>query len=236
MREGAGPVLCPTGMLAVLLQAWALAAGGLSSLGSALIVIMLLERKGGPASGYAFGLGYLAAYMAIGLAGVSLGPELIGGASEPSTAGGVLALCFGLLLAFAALQVWRAPPSSEPPALLAKLDELHPPKALAIALFIPLINVKNLAIFTPAIAVLADAELAPLQAALGVLSTAAVFCAGLLTPLMVYTLMPGRSARWLGSMRGWIERNSHKVARSVLPLVAALLIAKGLRSLWPELL
>ena len=219
-------------MFAVLLQAWALAAGGLSSLGSALIVIMLLERKGGPGSGYAFGLGYWAAYVGIGLAGVFFGPELIGGGGgEPSKAGGILALCFGLLLAFAAVQMWREPPSNEPPEFLAKLDELHPPKALAIGLFIPLINVKNLAIFAPAIAVLADAELAPLQAALGAVSTAVVLCSGLLTPLVIYTLMPGRSARWLASMRAWIERNSHKVARVVLPLVAIYLLVKGVRGL-----
>ena len=128
--------------------------------------------------------------------------------------------------------MWRAPPSNEPPEFLAKLDELHPPKALAIGLFIPLINVKNMAIFLPAVAVLVAAELEPLQLALAVLSTAVVFCGGLLSPLLIYVVLPRRSERWLGAMRGWIERNSHKVARVVLPLIAVLLLSKAARGLW----
>lgn len=217
-----------------IFQAWALALGGLSSLGSALIVMLLLNRKAGPGSAFAFAGGYFGSYLSIGMLVVFVGPGFVRTDTdgEPSLGPAIAMLVLGALLMAAAIAQWRKPPSGEPPALFAKLDEFRPPKALLVAIVLPVINVKNLAMFLPAVAVLASAELDAPLAALAVLSTAMIFCGGLLTPVLIYLLVPRRAEAWLGAMRSWIEANSTTVARVILPLIACMLLAKGGRVLW----
>jgi len=217
-----------------IFQAWAIAVGGLSSLGAALIVLLLLNREAGPGSAFAFAGGYLCGYVTIGMLVVFVGAELIEGRQSdgPSLAGSIVVLVLGLLLLALALKRRRSPTSDEPLGFLAKLDDFRPPKALAMGVLIPALNVKNLAIFLPAAAVLAAAKLEPLTAALAVISTAVVFAGGLLLPLLIYLLVPGRAASWLGAMRRWIEANSSKVAAVILPIIACLLLIKGSRGLW----
>lgn len=177
---------------------------------------------------------YFGAYLTIGMLVVfGAGEVLEFDADAPPRAGPAIALCVvALLLLAAALRQWRQPPNKEPPALFAKLEEFTPAKALAVGALVPVINVKNLAIYLPAITVLAGASLDPMTATLAVSSTAMIFCGGLLTPVAIYLLLPQRAAAWLGAMRRWIEANSSVVARIVLPLIACLLLAKGGHTLW----
>ena len=64
-------------MSAALIEALAIAAGGLSSLGSTLIVLLLLNSKAGPRAAFAYTFGYGGAYLVLGLASVYLGQSLI---------------------------------------------------------------------------------------------------------------------------------------------------------------
>ncbi len=131
-----------------------------------------------------------------------------------------------------AFRQWRSPASTETPALFTKLDELGPAKALGIGALIPLINFKNLAIYLPAVAVLAAAPLTPIETVVGVVAVPLVFCGAMLTPLLIYLVMPGRAGQTLARMRRWIETNSHMVARVLLPLIGLALVIKGGTTLW----
>ena len=61
----------------------------------------------------------------------------------------------------------------------------------------------------------------------GVVAVPLVFCGALLTPLLIYVVMPGRAARILARLRRWIETNSHMVARVILPIIGLALLIKG---------
>ena len=221
-------------MNVAIFQAWAIAVGGMSSLGSALMVLLLLNREAGPGSAFAFATGYFGSYLSIGALGVFFGAGLLESRQDaaPSPGGAIVACVLGVLLLTLAVQQWRTPPSGEPPPFMAKLDEFGPLKAFAVGALIPAINLKNLAIYLPAVAVLAAASMPPLEAGLGLVSTTVVFCGAMLTPVLIYVVLPRRSAQWLGAIRRWIETNSHKVARVILPLIGSALLAKGTYSLW----
>lgn len=217
-----------------ILQALALATGGLSSLGAVLMVLMLLNREAGPGSAFAFGLGYCGVYTAIASLAVFGAKDLLEARADagPSPLAS-LALCvLGVLLMLLAIKQWRTPASDEAPAWLAQIDSFTPGKALGVGLLIPLINFKNLAIFLPAVAVLAAAPLTTVEAIVGVIAVPMVFCGAMLTPLLLYLVLPRRAARTLAALRRWVEAHSHTVTRVVLPVIATLLLVKGGRGLW----
>lgn len=227
---------------AAVLQAWAIAVGGMSSLATALIVLILLNRKRGPGAAFAFGLAYFGGYVLIGLTGVFVGASVLeldlSTGPSPTTAGVTLGL--GLLLSAASVRVWRKPPASlgseDDESFLgqvfATLDELPVARALGFGAALPVLNVKNLAIYLPAVALLASAELTPTGRVLAVVSSAAIFSGGLLIPLLIRVLFPRRCADWLAAMRRWIEAHATRVAQVILPCIAVALLARGGWSFW----
>ncbi|MCA9682144.1 MAG: GAP family protein [Myxococcales bacterium] len=228
-----------------LLQALAIATGGLSSLGAVLIVLLLLDGKRGAAPGYAFGLAYAGSYLVIGLGSLWLGRSMVAVEADagPSPLRSVAFSLLGLVMLVAALRQRRTKAGEESgdegegqPAgistLLAKIDGQGPMRALAFGALVPWLNVKNLAIYLPAIAVLAAASLPPVEGALAVGLTTLVFCGGPLGVLLVYGIFRRRAADWLGRLRLWIENNGQRIVRVVLPLIGSLLLIQGCRGLW----
>ncbi|PRP91054.1 Glycerophosphoryl diester phosphodiesterase [Enhygromyxa salina] len=223
-------------MKLALLQALVIAMGGLSALGSLLIVLLLLNSKAGVRASLAYVLGYSGSYLTMGLTTVWLGRSLVelDEASGPSPLASALFVAMGLLLWFLAAKKWLTPPDPDapPPKLMEAVDTLTPVKAFGFGVVVTLLNVKNLAIYFSAISVIAATPMTPAEAGLCVVLTVVVFCAGLLCPLLIYALVPKRADAWLEKMRNWIEANTDKVARVILPLFATLFLIKGGRGLW----
>ena len=139
-------------MLPVLLQSLILASGGILSIGSITIVILLLISDRGWWKGLAYMAGYLGAYMVIGvavvLAGYRVTEQSAGGSSLIAS---LLFTILGAILLWIAQRNWRNPPAETggSPRLFALLDDITPPKAFGFGALVTVINFKNLAITRP---------------------------------------------------------------------------------------
>ena len=220
-------------MTLTLIRALAIASGGLASLGSVLIVLMLLNSKRGPRAAVGYVAGYAGSYLIMGLASLSLGartptsPE----AEGPSLVRACAFVILGLILLLAALRSWRKPADGEPPALFAKIDNSSPLRALGFGVLVTILNVKNSFIYLLAVSVIVQASLPPLHAVASIVLIVLVFCGGTLVPLAIVALFPKRSARWLARLREWVEANARRVALIILPLFGTARAARGVHEL-----
>lgn len=218
-----------------LLEALGIAAGGALSPGSVLIVILLLNSRGGAGSALAYVSAYSGGYFLLGLLSLWVGDWMAGaGGGSTLPIGPTLLLFMSAFMLTVAYRKWRNPPGPDapPPRLLAGLDAFGPGKAFAFGAIVPVMNFKNLGIFLTATATLAQAPLQGSQRVLGVALTALIFCGVTVIPLAVYALVPGRSAALLTRMRAGLERHNHRIMLVMLPLFASLFLFKSLTGFW----
>lgn len=222
----------------VAAKALGIASGGALAFGSLLIVLLLLNSARGPGPAYMYGLAYGGTYTAI--AGLAYGLGRSAGPPAPGAFpwGGVAYLVLGLLLAFVALRRWRKRHEAEagPPRLLRRVDNMTAVRALVMGTVVAVINFKNLAIYISAISVVIAAGL-PVDQSMTLLGLVIVtFCGSVIAPLVIYLVMPRRSARFLAKLRQGVERHSARIIAIVLPFFAAAFFARGLWGLLPYFL
>ena len=121
-------------MLSVLIQSLILASGGIVSVGSITLVILLLISDKGWRNGLGYMLGYTIAYSLIGVTVVSVGFSTTNNnPGEPSIVLPILFTIMGTLLLWITLRNWRKPEikaeDKTPPRLFAFVDKTTPPKA-----------------------------------------------------------------------------------------------------------
>ena len=214
-------------MLSVLVQSLVLASGGIVSVGSITLVILLLISDRGWRNGLGYMLGYTIAYSLIGLAVITLGFNATANNSgEPSIVGPILFTVMGTLLLWITQRNWRKPETKPedqtPPRLFTFVDKTTPLKAFAFGAMISVINFKNLAIFMSAVSVVHLSNLDLSFKIINVLLVAFVFCLSVIIPVLIYVLFPQRSDEVLN----WIKQSIETHSRSIgiwLPLVFGLI-------------
>lgn len=226
-------------MFNVLIQSLALASGGIVSVGSITIVILLLISDKGWRNGLAYMIGYVSAYTLIGLSVIVLSSNY--SASSENTTGesgitaSVLFVIMGCLLLWLTIHNWRKKPSTEddqkPPRFFAILDQITPPRALLFGAAISVINFKNLAIFMSAISVLLLSDLL-LPTKLGiVLLIVLVFCTSVIIPVVIYLAFPTTAYERLN----WIKLKLETYSRPIgiwMPLIFGLIfLIRGITGL-----
>jgi len=130
-------------LLITFIQAILLASGGILSIGSIMIVILLLISDGGWRNGLAYMVGYVTAYTLIGLSAVLIGfNDATGEADGGGQVGPILWSLLGILLLWMALRNWRKPPdvAQEPPRIFAILDNITPIKALVFGAVVTVLS------------------------------------------------------------------------------------------------
>lgn len=201
--------------MAILVQSLVLASGGILSVGSITIVILLLLSDGGWRKGMAYALGYWGGYSLIGLTVILVGSNLLSGSGKSGsgmTGSALSALLGGLLLWLA----WRnarkpAQKSQNPPRLFAMLDTITPLKSLGLGALVTVVNFKNLAIFLSAVSVPLLSELAPSAKVMVALLDALVFCAAVLIPVLLYAAFPTTAVDRLTRFRHTLETHSRAI-------------------------
>ncbi len=212
-------------MFPVLVQSLTLAAGGMLSVGSITIVILLLLSDRGWRSGLAYSLGYVSAYGLIGIAVVWVGYTTAENRSgEPGSFSSILFVVMGLLLFWLALRNWRKPPSTtqESPRLFTMIDKISPPKAFGFGALVTVINFKNLAIFLSAVSVPLLSDLPLYSKMMIALLDALVFCTAVLIPVLIYVAFPKQANERLN----WIKQTLERYGRSIgiwVPLIFGLI-------------
>lgn len=219
----------------VLVQALAIASGGMVSVGSILIVLLLLSTKHGPRNAKAYTGGYILAYACIGMVTFIVGQKVtVSGGGGGSYIGSILYALMGCLFLFFAVKRWRSPASKDdgPPKFLQKLHAFEPKKSFTFGLMISCLNFKNLAIFLSAVSTLSAVRMSLLEGGLSVVLITIVFCSTLILPIGIYYLIPERSEELLGKMKRGLEEHSRMLSIVILTLFGVLFLLKGTRGLY----
>ena len=221
-------------MLTVLIQSLILAAGGILSVGSITIVILLLLSDQGWRNGLAYALGYVNGYGLIGIVVVWLGYTAAENRSgEPSSFSSILFMVMGLLLLWLTQRNWRKPPSTtqESPRLFTMIASISPSKAFAFGALVTVLNFKNLAIFLSAVSVPLLSDLPLYSKMMIALLDALVFCTAVLIPVLIYVAFPKQANARLNWIKQTLERYSRPIG-IVAPLLFGLLfLIRGITGL-----
>ena len=219
---------------ALILKALVVASGGIFSFGSILIVVALLGAHGGLSKALAYVGGNCGGYLIVGLGWFLLRdsffaePVAVGGGAGPVAGVGVgvwLRLGFGLLLLGLGLRSWSRTPepgAAAGPSILTKVDSMRLRNLFGLGAMVSAINLKNIAIFLSALALLAEAELAfgPRVAAL--VAVIAVFCSSLILPIVLFGLFAGWATPRLRALRLRIEANMRPLSIAVACLFGSI--------------
>ncbi|WP_420630306.1 GAP family protein [Candidatus Leptofilum sp.] len=223
-------------MLTVLIQSLVLAAGGMLSVGSITIVILLLLSDRGWQNGLAYVLGYVGAYSLIGTVVVWVGFSVAeNGSSESGNVSSILLIIMGLLLLWLTQRNWRKPPpenkNSESPRLFALVDKMTPPKAFGFGALVTVINFKNLAIFLSAVSVPLLSNLSLPAKIMVALLDALVFCTAVIVPVLIYVAFPKQANERLNWIKQTLERYGRPIGIGVPLLFGLIFLIRGITGL-----
>jgi len=209
----------------VLIQSLLLASGGMLSIGSITIVILLLISDQGWRNGLAYTLGYVSGYTIIGVSVVWLGYSVAENRSgEPGYFSSILFITLGVLLLWLTLRNWWKPPSEnkEPPRLFAILDKITPLKAFGFGALVTIINFKNLAIFLSAVSVSFLSDLPLPSKTIIVLLDVLVFCAPVILLVLIYLFFPRQADKILNWIKQTLDTHNRTIG-IVAPLIFGLI-------------
>lgn len=223
-------------MKPVLLQALAIAAGGLLSVGSILIVLLLLSTAQGLRKSFAYYLGYSLSYLTIGALFVLIGGRFhAGGGSQRAGAllGSSLFVVLGVLFLFFALRRWRTRPPKDAvlPRWLTALDRTRPLKLFGFGVMIPVLNFKNLAIYLSAASTIPGNGLTVLETTFVLVAIVLTFSAAVLFPIILFALVSERALPLLEAMKRGLTRHNRTLGIVLLTLFGVIFLVRGIRGL-----
>lgn len=225
-------------MLTVLLQSLVLAAGGIVSVGSITIVILLLISDQGWRNGLGYALGYVGAYTLIGISAVMLNynytsttPDPVEASSNMTTT--ILLIVMGILLLFLSVRNWRKKPSEaqQPPRLFAIVDNITPLRAFLLGAVISVVNIKNFAIFMSAVSVLLLSNLMVSTQLMIVLLVVIVFCGSVIIPVGIYLIFPNNAYTRLNAIKQTLETYSRPIGIWIPLIFGSIFVLQGVRTL-----
>lgn len=219
-------------MTTTLIEALALATGGLFSIGSVMAVILFLSSKRGLQKALSYYLGYTGVYFFMALALLLLGKEFIienGNSTENSRLWAGVMIAMGSLLLIFALKQWLTPESKGPEIKkwLDRLNSLSPLQTFLFGAVIPFINIKKLPIFFSAVSVIIEGELSLYQELASITAITALFNAGIGSPIVVYLVFGSRAGAWLEAFRQGLDRHNRPVSIAVMIVFGAIFILRG---------
>jgi len=219
----------------VLAQSLLLASSGLLSVGSIILVILLLLTDRGWRNGLGYALGYISAYSLIGVSVVLLGYGAAKkSANEPSLFFPILLLVFGTLLLSLAFRNWRKPVSEkqEEPLFFSIVDNITPPKAFGFGAMVSVINFKNLALFLTSTSVVVLSELPITQKIITALLIVLVFCLSVIIPVAIYLSFPKRAKEMLDGIKEFLNRKSRPIGIYAPLIFGIIFLTKGILDLF----
>ncbi len=216
-------------------QALALASGGLLSIGSILIVVILLSSQRGLQKAIAYFFGYSGAYLLIGALVLMVGSQLSSSRGNGlSWLSVVFHFLIGGLLLFFAQKKLRTPPEEnpKPPKFLKSLDSMSVSKAAGFGAMVPFLNFKNLAIYLSAVSLLLSSKVPLVQGLLFVVAIDGVFCASVLFPILVYLVFSTQTTPFLQQTRAWLEKNNRVFSIVIMLIFGVFFFGKGTYSIF----
>jgi hypothetical protein len=172
-------------------------------------------------------LGYFTTCAVIGISGLIL----FGGAeSTVSTIGRIISLTVGVLLIVLGIRSLSGSPDPDasPPRWMEPINSMSPPRAFGLGMALFPLQVKNLVIFVACLNLIIASSLSPRGsiAALGLVLVVFVIPVLVLTGL--YAAVPQRASTTLGTLQGWMGRNSRAITVVLCFVFGSFFLARGL--------
>jgi len=206
--------------------------------------IVLLLGDGGRAKSALFGLGWMLAILVLTTIGLLIVDSAKAVSEEYAETGfNIAQLFFGTLFLVLAALAWHKRPrgadatgdaaaasesTAKKPSLLSRLDGLGMPGALGVGIAQGFLVLKNIPLALSAGAVIGRAGLPGTQAATAAVVFAVVGTLGVIVPLAVALVGGDRLTPSLQATRGWFETNMSAITFTVLLVLGALFLGKGL--------
>lgn len=200
-----------------------------------IVVLLLLQSKGGLGKAMAFVSGAVAIRL---VQGVLFGPVLGAAMATNSEEGGdlivaTLLMVVGVLLLVTAFKKWRKEedPDAPSPQWMATLSGLTTLKAAGAGALYVLIAVKQWVFTLSAISIIDEAQLGQTaNIGLYLFYTLVVQLFGLV-PILMVAVAPQQSARPLKAAQGWLERNNRVIVIIVSLIFGVWFMYKGITGL-----
>jgi Sap, sulfolipid-1-addressing protein len=200
---------------------------------SVVTVIVLLTMPAGRLRGVAFVLGWLFAIVVIAAVVVALGQsaDFSSHHTTPSRTASWVEIGVGLITLLVAGRALRrrkpgAPPSSETPKWLNRLDNTNWVLAIVVGAFM-----LTYSLTIAAAAEILKAHVSPGDDILAFVVFAAASVITIVAPIVVALIAPDRADERLAAWRSWLLGNSRLIGLVALVVIGAILIARGAHDL-----
>ncbi len=198
-----------------------------------LLTILFLGSQRSLANATALVLGYFVVCAAVGFAGLILFGGAAGAGSTASTIGRVISATVGVLLIVLGLRTLlntRVPDASLS-GWMESVSSMSPARAFGIGMVLFPIQIKNLAIFTACINLIATASLSTQGSVVALVLVLLIFAIPVLVLIGLYAAVPRRASNILGSLRAWMEKNNRTITVVLCFVFGAFFLVRGLSGL-----
>jgi hypothetical protein len=200
-----------------------------------IMALFLLRNEGGLLKATAFAAGATIVRLVQGI----LFGYVFGASADANSDGGTslitstLLLVVGILMLITAVKQWRKEddPDAPPPKWMATLSGLSSLKAFGMGALLMAIAIKQWVFTLSALAVINEAKLSAVAAALAFLFFALAAQSLVLAPIIVYAVAPTQSAKLLDAAQGWLERNNRAITIVVSSIFGVWFLWKGITGL-----
>jgi hypothetical protein len=200
-----------------------------------IIVLLLLQSKGGLGKAVAFVSGGVAMRLVQGvLFGLILGAAMAANSGDgQQLIASTLLLVIGLLLLVTAFKKWRKEedPDEPPPKWMTGISSLTGVRAIGAGALFVAIAVKQWVFTLSAISIITEAELggsAGVSLYLFYILTTQIL---VLPPILFYAVAPQRAAKPLQTAQDWLERNNRVIVMAVSFIFGLWFSYKGITGL-----
>jgi hypothetical protein len=200
-----------------------------------IIVLLLLQSKGGLGKAVAFVSGGVAMRLAQGvLFGLVLGTAMAANSEDgQQLVASTLLLVIGILLLVTAFKKWRKEedPDDPPPKWMTNISSLAGLRAVGAGALFVTIAVKQWVFTLSAISIISEAGLErPLSIALYLFYILLTQTLAIL-PILFFALAPERAAKPLQAAQGWLEQNNRVIVMTVSFIFGLWFSYKGITGL-----
>lgn len=210
-----------------------IASAGMVSVGSILIVLLLLASENGLRKANGYVAGYVLTYTIVGVLVVATGAAPFASRGSLALAASLLKLGLGGLFLGVALRrlLTRAAPLAGAPLALLSRREVTAARTFAVGSIAPLINLKNLVIYVYAASLVNVRRPPELITGLHILAITLVFCSTTILPVFASAVAPGHTRLALGRIRVGLERHGRAIAVLLFGAFGALFMAQAVTDL-----
>ncbi|MED7787783.1 GAP family protein [Francisella sp. 19X1-34] len=203
-----------------LLESIILSFSGFLSVGSIVLVLLLLISNQNIKQAAAFVSGYIFGYSFIGIMYVYAGSKLVKGGELIPPA---FVFVVGLLLIYVGLKNLLKKRQAKPKEakIFTLIRKLTAKRAFLFGLLITVINIKNLAIFISIVSVISASEVEFFTKIFVVFIDTFIFCLAMIILICIRAILRDLATSILIKIKAWIDKNSRHIM-TFLPTVFGL--------------